>query len=57
MPIQTGRKNEKPKKSTDELIKELRNEIAEKNEVIESLQEQVELVQSAVDEIIFGGAF
>lgn len=40
-------------KSTEQQIKELQNELASKDEEIVALKGQIELVQEAVDEIIF----
>lgn len=57
MPLVVKRKEEKPKKSNDTRIEELEKELAEKDKTISALQEQVEFVQVAVDEIILGGAF
>ena len=57
MPLVVKRKEEKPKKSNDTRIEELEKELAEKDKTISALQEQIEFVQVAVDEIILGGAF
>lgn len=56
--IQVKRKTEKPQKpmNAEEEIKLLKEELKAKDATIAELTEQVELVQSAVDEIIFGGA-
>lgn len=51
------RKKEKPKKSAEAQIEELKLELATKEGQLADLQSQVELMQEAVDEIIFGGAF
>lgn len=51
------RKKEKPKKSAEAQIEELKLELVEKDEKLADLQNQVELMQEAVDEIIFGGVF
>lgn len=55
--IQIKRKTDKPKKpiNTEEEIKQLKEELKAKDIIINELTEQIELVQNAVDEIIFGG--
>lgn len=55
--IQIKRKTDKPKKAinTEEEINQLKEELKAKDIVINELTEQMELVQNAVDEIIFGG--
>lgn len=55
--IQVKRKTEKPQKpmNAEEEIKLLKEELKAKDATIAELTEQVGLVQSAVDEIIFGG--
>lgn len=55
MPVVVKRKEEKPKKSDTKRIEELEQELAKKDEIITALQEQVEFVQLAVDEMILGG--
>lgn len=57
MPLVVKRKEDKPKKSNDTRIEELEKELAEKDKTISGLQEQMEVVQVAVDEIILGGTF
>lgn len=47
-------KNDRPKTPQEEIL-ELKSELAEKDLLISDLQDQVEFVQLAVDEIILGG--
>lgn len=49
------RKEEKKKKNPETEIAELKEQLAAKDLEIASLKDQVELVQTAVDEIILGG--
>lgn len=55
--IQTER--EKPKKpkqpTTEEEIKDLKDSLEQKEVIIQGLQGQIDTVQIALDEIIFGG--
>lgn len=46
---------DKPKKPTEARIEELEQQLAEKDKIIANLQDQVDFMQLAVDEIILGG--
>lgn len=56
MPLVIKRQDkDKPKKSNEKRIEELEAQLVEKDKLIATLQEQVESVQLAVDDIILGG--
>lgn len=55
MPI-TIKRTEPKTVNPEDKLKELEQLVADKDEVIAEMSEQLELLQVAVDEIIFGGA-
>lgn len=55
--IKAKRKQQKPEvlKTPEQEIEELKNELNNKQAELEALKEQVEIVQTALDDLILGG--